>query len=229
MSNRAIRPLIRSCGAACGMSCTTAETSTTASSPRSTHRRKSSTNSNFMAAFPSTHPSAARQCRADGGTPSGRQSSAGRQCGGQSVPGERRGPWRVLRRQWPLPRRQCRLSSILRAVRRRSCLSLGMLQVLHVHTSSHPPADGVERATWNPSEMPLPPCTFRATRAISSALPQVSRLMSDIDSGTLETLADVSADAERDPSPGNFIVVAHAPVGSSGVTRSIALSARKGR
>src|SRR5262249_54499942 len=32
------------------------------------------------------------------------------------------------------------------------------------------------RITWNSSEMPLPPCMSRASRAISSALPQLLRL-----------------------------------------------------
>ena len=36
------------------------------------------------------------------------------------------------------------------------------------------------RMTWNSSEIPLPPCMSRATRAISSALPQLLRLISEI-------------------------------------------------
>jgi hypothetical protein len=52
------------------------------------------------------------------------------------------------------------------------------------------------RITWNSSEMPLPPCMSRATRAMSSALPQLLRLMSETISGA-PALVHQAADAQR--------------------------------
>jgi len=44
-------------------------------------------------------------------------------------------------------------------------------------------AAGVVIATWYSIWMPLPPCMSRAWRAISGALPQLLRLMSETISG----------------------------------------------
>ena len=53
------------------------------------------------------------------------------------------------------------------------------------------------RMTWNSSEMPLPPCMSRAMRAMSSALPQLLRLISEIAGGAALPSSSSRPSAQR--------------------------------